>query len=162
MEHIRSLLAHLWTSPGWKKRFRAGEVLSQWEEIVGPAIARVTRPKGFSQGRLFVEVEDSVWMTRLRFEERRILSLLNEKAGEGLFREIRWVLSRRPLLKHARSAPGPQELSPILRDKASREVATIEDPELREAFLRLRLTLLKKAQRGAGPRGYRGHRGARR
>lgn len=144
MEHIKGVLPKIWASPAWKKRLLAGEVLSRWEEIVGLAIAKAARPRSFSQGRLIVEVEDSIWMNQLHFEEKKILSLLNARAGEELFQEIRWVLSKRPFRKHLKRSTKTREISPRLRQKIEREVAVIKDPELRQAFLRLRLTLLNK------------------
>ncbi len=148
MEPLGRVIPRLWSFPGWEKRLKAGRVLGRWAEIVGPAVARATRPRAFSQGRLWVEVEDSVWMTRLRFEERRLLKLLNEAAGERLFTSIRWVLARRPWPQRAKARPrGPFELPKDWQEKAQKEVAHIEDPELREAFLRLRLTLLAKRTR---------------
>ncbi len=159
MEHIKGVLPQIWASPAWKKRLQAGEVLSRWEEIVGPAIARAARPKSFSKGRLIVEVEDSIWMNQLHFEEKRILSLLNAQAGEELFQEIRWVLSKRPFRKHLKRATKAKEISPRLRQQIEKEVAVIEDPELRQAFLRLRLTLLKKGQRASRLERYKDHLG---
>ncbi len=157
MEHIKGVLPKIWASPAWKKRLQAGEVLSRWEEIVGPAIAKAARPKSFSKGRLIIEVKDSIWMNQLHFEEERILSLLNVQAGEELFQEIRWVLSKRPFRKHPKRSTKAREIPPRLRQKIEKEVAVIEDPELRKAFLRLRLTLLKKGQRASRLLRYKDH-----
>ncbi len=150
MEHIKGVLPKIWGSPAWKKRLQAGEILSRWEEIVGPAIAKAARPKSFSQGRLIVEVQDSIWMNQLHFEEKKILSLLNARAGEELFQGIRWVLSKRPFRKYPpKRSIKPREISPSLLQKIEKEVAVIEDLELRKAFFRLRLTLIKKGQRAS-------------
>ncbi len=155
MEPLGGVIPRLWRFPGWQTRLRAGKILARWEEIVGPAVARAARPRAFSQGKLVVEVQDSVWMTRLRFEEKRILKLLNEAAGEKLFLAIRWSLARKPFPKEEkpRMALKSTSLPPSCQEKAQKEVAVIEDPELREAFLRLRLTLLAKKIRRR-PEGY--------
>ena len=146
MEPLGKVIPRLWRFPGWQTRLRAGKILARWEEIVGAAVARAARPRAFSQGKLVVEVQDSVWMTRLRFEERHILRLLNEAAGEKIFLAIRWSLARKPFPKN--KAPEKDSKSTALptfcQEKAQKEVAIIEDPEVREAFLRLRLTLLAK------------------
>ncbi len=151
MKPLGEVITNLWSFSGWKKRLRAAEVLGQWGDIVGPAVAQVARPRAFSKGTLIIEVRDSVWMTQLKFQERLLLKRLNQVAQEDLFQHIRWVLARgfaspAPQTKDWLNTPVPVSW----QEKAQREVSVIEDPELRQAFLRLRLTLWKK--KGLPPR----------
>ncbi len=159
MESLGDIVSRAFAAPAWRERLRAMKVLSRWEEIVGEALAQATYPRGFSRGTLILEVEDSLWMQRLRFEEKRLLERLNQAAGESLFKGLRLVLSRDRRPHPSRPKSRRLEPSPALLKRVEEEVAVIEDPELREAFRRLRLTLLLKAQRGPRLRGYKGPRG---
>ncbi|NPB08755.1 MAG: DUF721 domain-containing protein [Thermodesulfobacteria bacterium] len=159
MESFGQIVSRAFPVPAWQERLKAMKVLSRWEEIVGEGLARATRPRGFSRGTLILEVEDSLWMQRLRFEEKRLLARLNQAAGERLFKGLRLVLSRGGIPRPRSSSRKLPQPSPELLSRVEKEVAVIEDPELREAFKRLRLTLLLKARRGLRPRGYRAHPG---
>ncbi len=149
MEHIKGILINLWSFPSWKLRLEAAEILDKWEEIVGPVIANVARPRAFSQGILTIEVEDSIWMNRLHFEEKRIISLLNERCGKELFAQIRWVLNFKHLKRRPDRSYSIQELPESLKQKIEQEVEVIKDRELRNAFFALRLTIAKKGRRAA-------------
>ncbi len=153
MEHIKGIISNLWSFPGWKKRLKAAEVLAKWEEIVGPRIAKAARPKGFSQGVVIIEVEDSIWMNRLHFEEKRLLNLLNKEASEEIFTQIRWVLTRRPFRKKE-FLRDVKDLPEEIKRKIGQEVKVIQDKEVRNAFFALRLTLAKKAQKVSQPLRY--------
>ncbi len=145
MEALSRILPRVWAAPAWKKGLKAAQVLDRWESIVGKDLARAVRPVGFARGVLTLTVPDHIWRQRLRFEERRILSLLNEAAGETIFEKIRFFLRRPPFEK--KKAPRRNLSSGRLIKRFSQELAVIEDEELKEAFLKLRLTLAQKRLR---------------
>jgi len=151
MKPLAEIVPRLVAAPSWGKRLKAIQLLSRWQEIVGEDLARFSRPRGFAKGALILEVADSVWMHQLRFEEARLLERLNQEAGEPLFTSLRLVLSRERSFfqQSTRVSPSLPKPNEKLLQRVSREVAHIQDPELREAFKRLRLTLLLKAQRAA-------------
>ncbi len=139
MEPLAKVIEGLIKVPGFRERLKAFSVLADWEEIVGKEVASRTRPVAFSRGRLKLAVRDPVWASALRFEAERILSRLNERAGERLFREIRFVVEPFPGEKTSRRAK--KELSPEEEARLKAAVSAIEDPELREAFLAWRRVL---------------------
>ena len=143
MERLSNILPQIWAAPAWKKGLKAARLLDRWEELVGEAVAKAARPVGYARGTLTLEVSDHIWLQRLRFEEKRILSLLNQAAGEELFTRIRLTLSRSfsPTGRKRRENKARLER---LAQRFKRELSVIEDEELREAFLRLRLTLARK------------------
>ncbi|OAG28415.1 DUF721 domain-containing protein [Thermodesulfatator autotrophicus] len=145
MEKIAGVIKNLWAAPVWSNSLRAARVLDEWQNIVGPQIAQAVRPLGFARGVLTLEVSDNIWLQRLRFEEKRLLSRLNERAGEGVFKKIRLVLKRNYYEKKT-VKPAYRKIKPSkeLVARLEKELATIEDEEIRKAFLRLRLTLMRK------------------
>ncbi len=134
MQGLKDTFSKLFQAPGFRERFKAWEVLSDWEKLVPPELARRTWPLAFSQGRLTLGVEDHAWAAALRFQTQPLLSLLNQAAGERLFREIKWVVGRPPWY---RKRPPRRPWRPLTeKEKARLEdlLSQIEDPELREAF----------------------------
>jgi predicted nucleic acid-binding Zn ribbon protein len=142
MQRISNILEDLWQAPAWKRALKAGHVLERWPELVGKVVARAARPRGFARGVLTLEVYDHIWLQRLRFEERKILKLLNETCGEKIFERLRLVL-RSEAWKGSPSRKR-REIPENIKRAIEKELALIEDEELRRAFLKLRLTLARK------------------
>jgi predicted nucleic acid-binding Zn ribbon protein len=63
-------------------------VRGTWAETVGPDVARHTSPRALRDGVLVVSVEHSGWATELRFQERRVVKLLDDQLGEGVVRRL--------------------------------------------------------------------------
>lgn len=90
-----------------------------WEEVVGEQIARHAKPGGLQRGRLFVMVEDSIWLYHLSLLKSQIVASINErlkapvvkevylKLGKLLHRRVKKPLPPQPLLEE-------QELAVLL------------------------------------------------
>ena len=63
-----------------------GTVFSRWEQLVGPAVARHTRPLRLEGGTLVVAVDQPAWATQVRVLAPGILARLTERTGERLDR----------------------------------------------------------------------------
>jgi len=63
-----------------------GTVFSRWEELVGPSVARHTKPLRIGSGTLVVEVDQPAWATQLRILAPGILARLTERTGEPIER----------------------------------------------------------------------------
>lgn len=130
---------------------RAGRLLTEWSELVGPKISQHTRPEGVRDRVLWVEVASSAWMQELNLLKAQILAGLLTRLGEPkLFDDLRFKLagrSRRESLQLRAKRPPPKPAKPLpppatgaTRETIVREAATIEDEELRELVARLRIT----------------------
>jgi len=75
---------------GWK-------AVDAWEDVVGAEEAGRARAVRFDGGRLVVEVDNSARMARLGFEKPKLLEKLNARAGEGVVRELTFVMAGRPM-----------------------------------------------------------------
>jgi predicted nucleic acid-binding Zn ribbon protein len=87
-EPIGSLIEGLLRARGLFEGVERGSVFSEWEEFVGPEIARVAKPVGFDRSVLFVEVRSSAWLMELEMMERRILAQINASRRRGKFDKI--------------------------------------------------------------------------
>lgn len=83
----------------------------RWEEIVGPTLARQTRPLRLRNHLLLVGVTSSTWMQELQFLKGRLRCQINDALGRSVVRETRFVLAP-PLeppqpRRYRRRPPGP-------------------------------------------------------
>lgn len=67
-------------------------VLEEWDGIVGPRIAVVTRPRSVTGSALVVEVRSSAWLMELSLMKHAILERLNESRGDDRIEKIIFVL----------------------------------------------------------------------
>ena len=73
---------------GMEVKLKQHGVWSLWGDVVGPAIFAHAQPSGVRDGRLFVAVEDSLWLHQLNYLKHQILVELNNKLGKAALREI--------------------------------------------------------------------------
>jgi len=69
-------------------RLKERQVINGWEELMGKAIARVTKKIYIKEGRLFVIISSSVVRSELHMLKQEIVRKLNERAGEEIIREL--------------------------------------------------------------------------
>jgi hypothetical protein len=135
---------------GITDEIRAGRVLTEWSELVGPKIAQRTRPEGVTDRLLWVEVATSAWMHELNLLRPQLLRGLHERLGEPtLFDDLRFRIAgrnrREPVqLRTARKpAPPPRPMPPpatgAARERIVREASTVDDEDLRELIARVRI-----------------------
>ena len=129
---------------------RAGRLVTEWIELVGPKIAQRTRPDGVHDRILWIEVATSAWLQELNLLKPQLLGNLVERLGEPrLFDDLKFRLAgrgnKKPLvMPRARPRPVPKPLPPPAsgeaRENIVREVASVDDEELRELIARVRIT----------------------
>jgi predicted nucleic acid-binding Zn ribbon protein len=68
------------------------EVLSQWDKICPPVIAKHAKPVGFKDKKLSLEVNSSALLNELSFFKEDLINTLNQKAGRKVIKEIRFYL----------------------------------------------------------------------
>lgn len=121
---------------------RERAVLVIWPDVVGPYVASNTAAVGIKRGVLFVRTASGAWMTELSVGYRRTyIELLNQRLGDDLVKDIRFLPPPLPTSETDRSA---QEAAlPVQPLQAEDEalidevVATVEAPELRHRLRRL-------------------------
>ncbi len=83
-ESLERVLNGLETQASWQKRRQFREVLQQWPDVVGTAVAAHTRPHSIQRGVLSVATASSAWAQNLLFERQRILQKLNQRLSTPL------------------------------------------------------------------------------
>ncbi|MBA3819222.1 MAG: DUF721 domain-containing protein [Deltaproteobacteria bacterium] len=144
---VSSVLA----SYGLDSEIRGQRLITEWTELVGPRIAARTRPDGISERTLWIEVATSAWLHELNMLRPQLVRGLYERLGDPrLFDDVKFKLAGRskrppPTVPTARRPPPPFKPAPLpatgaKREQIAREVAKVDDVELRELIARVRIT----------------------
>jgi len=117
-------------------------LLGIWRRAVGPQIAAQTHPDTLKRGVLFVRVSAPVWMHQLQFMKDEILGRINELAGPGEVRNLRFCIGEIPAPPPGGTQAPPVDpaLPPLAgRDRAMmrESLETVRDPELRTILERV-------------------------
>lgn len=92
IETIGTILQNVIQGLGIEKRITEERAVVDWEEIVGRRIAEHARALRVSDGRLFVEVDSSVWAQELSLMRRQLLAEVNARVGRESIEHIHFVL----------------------------------------------------------------------
>jgi len=68
------------------------KIFSAWEDIVGEKMAGHARPTNTSNRILYVEVDDPLWLTQLKYMKLEIIDKIDRGIKAGLFKDIRFFL----------------------------------------------------------------------
>jgi len=121
-----------------------------WEEIVGPAVARIARPTQVRDGILYVKVKSPQWAQELSYMKVQVLENVRERIPTLHVEDVRFTpawTSPEEFVEEEVSPlpPWPKEeeleamvLNPSERYTIEAVVQTLSEPEMRE---RLRRTM---------------------
>ncbi len=91
-EPIGKVLEQVIADLGLAKRLHEQRAVVDWADIVGEKVARHSRAVRVDRGRLFVEVDSSVWAQELTLMKRSILREIGKRAGDGVIDNVHFVL----------------------------------------------------------------------
>lgn len=77
---------------GLTAKVEAASVVPEWDNLVGPGIAAVTRPVRVSEGTLFVAVKTSAWMMELNMMKGELMRRLNAGKREGRIESLVFLM----------------------------------------------------------------------
>jgi predicted nucleic acid-binding Zn ribbon protein len=72
----------------------AHKIFYLWDDIVGEKTASHTKPARIGNNILFVEVDDPIWLTQLRYMKMDILEKIEGKVKKGLLKDLKFYLRR--------------------------------------------------------------------
>jgi predicted nucleic acid-binding Zn ribbon protein len=70
-----------------------GTLISQWEDIVGPAIAQHAEVRSVRDGECTIVVDGPAWATQLRYAANDLVGRVNERCGDGAVTSVKVVVS---------------------------------------------------------------------
>ena len=93
-DRVGEILPRVLELMGLNDRFEEVKLMRGWAEVVGPVIAKKSRPRMLREGILFIEVESSVWMQELWFHQSQIIDRLKELYPRVEVKGIRLEIER--------------------------------------------------------------------
>jgi predicted nucleic acid-binding Zn ribbon protein len=79
-----AVLQRLMKARGWERPKAEAMVFGAWERVVGPDIARHSRPVKLDAGVLTVEAESTAWATQLRMLAANLLKSIAAEVGHNV------------------------------------------------------------------------------
>jgi predicted nucleic acid-binding Zn ribbon protein len=70
----------------------AYKVFHRWEEIAGEGLANHARPVRIDDKVLYVEVDDPIWLSQVRYMKLDIMAKIGVTIKKGIFKDIRFFL----------------------------------------------------------------------
>lgn len=99
MESLADLVPRVLKQLGLEEGLLGWRAVHEWEQVVGPRVARHTRAVAFRDGVLQIEVEGSAWMQELGYLKTELMRKINRHLGGRLVRNIRFVVPRGGILR---------------------------------------------------------------
>lgn len=85
---LGTVLARLVKARGWQQPAAEATVFGAWERVVGPEIAKHSRPVKLTDGELTVEAESTAWATQLRLLAGSLLHRIAREVGHNVVRKL--------------------------------------------------------------------------
>jgi len=92
MESVRNLVEDLWSGLGINKLPSRTQALEFWNAAAGERMASLCFVEGFTGSTVIVRALNPAVAMELRYRSREIIALLNESAGEELFKMLKIVI----------------------------------------------------------------------
>jgi predicted nucleic acid-binding Zn ribbon protein len=83
-----AVLDRLMKARGWEKPKAEATVFGAWEKVVGPDIAKHSRPIKLDAGVLTVEAESTAWATQLRMLAASLLKSIAAEVGHNVVSKL--------------------------------------------------------------------------
>jgi predicted nucleic acid-binding Zn ribbon protein len=136
---------------GLDKKFRQGQIILAWKELVGPANARHSWPLRIQEDVLRVSCSSAAWAQTLSLLRGQILAKIARQYGSGLLKDIHFsgLGVRQEELEAAEETtlpPGKISLSPEAQQKVKDLTQEISEPQLREKAEAALGSLLRQRQ----------------
>lgn len=128
------------TRPAFRKRSPAGaQLLADWAQIVGPALAAVTSPLRLTSGTLTLACAGPVAM-ELQHLGPELIGRINGQLGRAVVERLRFVQQAPAGTPRAAAPPRPARIPAGVQDR----LAALPEGELREALEKLAQGLYRK------------------
>jgi len=119
---------------GLSEEFHEQEPALIWANIVGPHIARMTRPIWVKEGILHVEVFNHAFQHELTLMQEQYKRKLNQTLGEERVKEIRFRVGQKPQAEAKRVKWEEIVLTPEEQKEIETAVAEVNSEELKKSL----------------------------
>jgi len=110
---IGSVLDELVIKRDWVRGLAEGNILTEWEKVVGDEIANNSTPISLVEGRLTIQAKATAWATQLNFMKEDLLRTIANSAPGALVEELFIIGPHAPNwkkgLRTIRGSRGPRD-----------------------------------------------------
>lgn len=92
---VDEVVADLIGKNGWEKQLDLYSIFRRWAELVPEEIAEHCWPGRIDRDVLWLEVENSAWMTELQYQRYELLEKVNSILTLGRIRDIKMALPKK-------------------------------------------------------------------
>lgn len=126
---------------------RAYRLYPLWNKATDEELGRHSRPTGYSNGVLKVQVDSPIWAAKLRQQQRSLIQRLRQSDELNLLQEIqvKVVPSERPLGPATQVSRPASAVPDSAQDSIGRTADAVSDEKLKAALKRLQHTTGKLA-----------------
>lgn len=89
---LKDILKRVLREQAFGGDIEAYRVFSEWEKIVGQRVAAHTRPARLAGRLLYVEVDDHLWLSQLKYMKTDMMRRINLAIKPGLFEDLKFFL----------------------------------------------------------------------
>lgn len=90
-EQVGPLMRRVLADLGLLSQVKLWEAAAHWDDIAGAKIAGKTKVVRVDGGVLWLQASGPQWVTEVTIRKSEILDKLNERAGTGAFKDIRFT-----------------------------------------------------------------------
>jgi predicted nucleic acid-binding Zn ribbon protein len=83
-----AVLERLMKARGWQQPTAEATVFGAWERVVGPDVAKHSRPVKLDNGELTVEAESTAWATQLRMLAGKLIKRIAAEVGHNVVTKL--------------------------------------------------------------------------
>jgi len=159
-DSVASVLSSIARRHGMESKLLEHKLLRNWHEIAGEPVASHTRPDHIRFKKLYLVVENSVWLQHLTFLKPELIGKINEAAGSGMITDVVLRVGSVAGKEEVRSSKFEVEpetpdhelrtsnLEPpaSLQEEAAAHAAAVTDPELRARLANVMAHALSQRQ----------------
>ncbi len=145
----RSLIREVSQSHGFAVRLCEYRLQKQWKALVGEVVAAHTWPTRIKFRKLYVAVDNSVWLHQLLYLKTTLMENIQARMEELHLEDIIFRIGEIPEPRED-AADGPAEqirISPDARLTAREYTRSVNDDELRDSLTRVIARALSSAQK---------------
>jgi len=149
LDSFGTILSGLAKRLGLESRLVELRLQHDWRQIIGEPIASHTWPDQIRFKKLYLIVQNSVWMQQLTFLKPTLLAKLNAAAGTTLITEIALRVGEVPSAELQGSSALAKNSQPVVSDaaltEASAHAAAVHDSDLRNRLTQLMAEALSRS-----------------
>jgi predicted nucleic acid-binding Zn ribbon protein len=151
LDSFGTILSGLAKRLGLESRLLELRIQHHWRDLVGEPIASHTWPDQIRFKKLYLVVQNSVWLQQLTFLKPTLLAKLNAEAGTNFITEIVLRVGEIPSFDQPSASVAAAASQPSVSEaaltEASAHAASVKDPDLRTRLTQVMAEALSRPDR---------------